>query len=270
MFTDIPIPDPYPEDKPSAARMYDYYLGGDHNFEVDRIAAEQVISSNPDVPRAASANRAFLRRCVTFLVQQGIDQFLDLGSGLPTVGNVHEVAHKTNPAARVVYVDNDAIAVRMSQALLVDNPHAGVVRADIRQPEPILRHTEVARLLDLSRPVGVLLLSVLHFVPDDAEAYHLVRVLRDVMAPGSYLALSHVTYERLSAEAIEQGEAVYARSTTPAKGRTRAEIAAFFEGLDLVEPGLVYLPLWRPESSRDVFHDEPERSLIFAGVGRKA
>jgi hypothetical protein len=258
-----------PLDKPSPARMYDYFLGGHHNFEVDRLAAEQVIATFPDVILAARANRAFLRRAVSFLVAQGIDQFLDIGSGIPTAGNVHEVAQDVVPAARVVYVDSDGVAVRHSQAILQDNPNATVIQADARQPEIILRHPEVRRLIDFTRPLGVLLAAVLPFIVDDVEAVRVVHVLRETMAPGSYLVISHGTDEGLPRATVAQGEQVYRRSTNPAKGRSRAAIAAFFKGLELVEPGIVYAPLWRPEGSRDLLLDEPERSAVYAGVGYK-
>ena len=269
MSTPSWAPDDIPLDKPSPARMYDYFLGGFHNFEIDRQAAQAAIAANPDTPLFMRANRAFLRRAVTFLVEQGIDQFLDIGSGIPTVGNVHEVAGALNPAARVVYVDVDPVAVRHSQALLQGNPNVVVIQADARQPEQILNHPEARRLLDFAQPMAVLLMAVLHFVLDDAEAFRLVRVLRDAMAPGSYLSLSHITIEDQPPELVERFQQIYARSTTPGKGRSRADIAAFFEGLALVDPGLVYVPLWRPDVSVDPFFDNPARSLIFAGVGRK-
>jgi len=250
--------------------MYDYYLGGYHNFEVDRQAAEQVLALSPDSRLAAHANRAFLRRAVAYLVAQGIEQFLDIGSGIPTAGNVHEIAQRANPAARVVYVDSDPVAVRHSEAILAGNPHAGVIQADARYPEQILDHAETRRRLDFSRPVGVLLVAILHFVPDDTEAYRSVRVLRDAAVAGSYVVISHATNENLPREVVDQAEKLYARSTNPAKARRRAEIERFFDGLEMVEPGLVYVPLWRPESPDDLLLDQPERSLIIGGVGYKA
>jgi hypothetical protein len=249
--------------------MYDYFLGGAHNFAIDRAAAEQVISIMPDVPHIMHANRAFLRRAVTFLVEQGVDQFLDIGSGMPTVGNVHTVAQALNSSARVVYVDIDPLAVRQSEALLQQNPNAIVLQGDARQPNDILTHPEVRRVLDFNRPIAVLLIALLHFVPDDAEAYHLVRVLRDALPAGSYVAITHATYEGAPRDLVTQSERLYAQTTNPAKARSRVDIERFFEGLDLIEPGVVYVPLWHPESADDLFVDQPARSLNFGGIGRK-
>jgi hypothetical protein len=269
MSTPERIPAGVQRDRPSAARMYDYFLGGHHNFEVDRKAADQATAIWPDMPMVLRANRAFLRRAVRFLVAQGIDQFLDIGSGIPTVGNVHEVAQIANPAARVVYVDSDPVAVAHSRGLVGDNPNVAVVRADAREADQLVRHDDVSRLLDLRRPVGVLIVAVLHFVDSDAEAYGAVRVLRDAVVPGSYLAIQHATDEGLSPETVDRLRQIYARTPTPVKVRSREEIARFFGDFDLVEPGLVYLPLWRPEGPDDPFVDEPTRCAAYAGVGRK-
>ncbi|HET8632390.1 MAG TPA: SAM-dependent methyltransferase [Thermomicrobiales bacterium] len=262
-------PEGVPLDRPSVARMYDFFLGGYHNFAIDRAVAEQVVAAYPDFPLIMRANRAFLRRAVTFLASQGIDQFLDLGSGIPTVGNVHEVAQAINPDARVVYVDIDPVAVAHSRAILAGNPNATVIQADARRPEQIVGDPEVGRLLDLDRPVAVLLLAFLHFFQDDAEAEALVRGLRDVLAPGSYLVISHASYDDMPTDVRERLEGLYTRTPTPVRSRTREQIADFFAGFDLVEPGLVYVPAWRPEGPGDLWHDEPDRVHGFAGVGRK-
>lgn len=256
-------------DRPSIARMYDYWLGGFHNFEVDRAAAERATSVWPDMPLVLRANRGFLRRAVQFLVAQGIDQFLDVGSGIPTVGSVHEIAQQGNPSARVIYVDIDPVAVTHSRTILRDNPRATVIQADARQPEQILQEAEASGLLDLDRPVGILVVSVLHFVTDDAEAYGAVGALRGAAAPGSYLAISHGSGEGMPPEAQEQVVRVTRATPTPMKYRSRADISRFFEGFELVEPGLAYVPSWRPEGPGDLLVDEPERCLGYAGVGRK-
>ena len=270
MSTDTWIPNDFLADKPNISRIYDYLLGGYHNFEIDRLAAEKVLEIYPDMRLAAHAGRAFLRRVVNFLVEQGIDQFLDIGSGIPTVGNVHEVAQKANPAARVVYVDIDPVAVAHARAMLQDNPNATTIRADARWPDKILDHAEVKGLLDFSQPVGVLLLLLLHAIPDDEEAYAVVPTLRDGLASGSYIAISHGTYDNAPPEAIEKIEKLSAGTPTPGKYRSRADIQRFFDGFEVVEPGLVYLPLWHPEGPDDVSLDQPERALNFGGVGRKA
>jgi SAM-dependent methyltransferase len=239
--------------------MYDYFLGGFHNFEVDRKAADEAIAIWPDLPLVMRANRAFVRRAVRFLVAEGVDQFLDIGSGIPTVGNVHEVAQKANPAARVVYVDNDPIAVADSRALLRDNPRATIIHADARQPESILADPEVSHLLDLRRPVGVLIVALLHFVTDDEEAYRIVRTMREALVAGSYLAITHASDEGLSPETQAGLIRIYRGTPTPGNLRSSAAIARFFEGFELVEPGLVYFARWRPEGPDDLFVDEPER-----------
>lgn len=254
---------------PSPARMYDYFLGGYHNFEMDRLAARKVIDINPDTPLVMRANRSFLRRVVNFLSKEGIDQFLDLGSGIPTVGNVHEVAQKVNPDARVVYVDAESVAVRHGEAILEENPNVSIIEADIRRLEHILDHPEVRRLLDFSRPLAVLIISVLPFIPDDEEARGTVRALREILVPGSYLSISHATYEGAPADLVERVKRVYAGTTNPVRMRSYFEVEEFFEGFELVEPGLVYVPLWRPEAPDDIYLDEPERSANYGGVGFK-
>jgi hypothetical protein len=263
------VPASVPGNRPSVARMYDYWLGGFHNFAVDREAAEQVNATSPDMPLVVRANRAFLYRVVRFLASEGIAQFLDLGSGIPTVGNVHEVARAANPAARVVYVDIDPVAVSHSRAILGDNPQAIILQADVRRPEQFLHHPDLSRLLDVRQPVGVLVVAVLHFVGDDEEAYRAVRVLRDAVAPGSYLAITHASTEGFPPEAREQHNRISRSTPTPIKFRSRADIARFFDGFELVEPGLVLTPLWRPHGPDDLFVDQPERSSAYAGVGRK-
>jgi len=263
-------------DRPNAARIYDYLLGGDQNFTVDRAAAEHVLDNYPDAALAARANRAFLRRAVAFLAGQGIDQFLDIGSGLPTVGNVHEVAQRANPRARVVYVDNDLVAVRYSRELLAEEQEeeegaargVAVIEADLRDPAAILGHPEPRRLLDRRRPLGLLLVAVLHFIVDDDEARRAVRAFREALAPGSYVVLSHGTLDGLPADVIARFEAIYRRSSAPTIARSRERIEALFEGLDVVEPGIVPTPLWRPDAARDPLAAEPVRAGILAGVGR--
>lgn len=254
-------------DRPSPARMYDYYLGGSHNFAADRAAAEQAMALWPDLPLIMQANRAFLRRAVQFLVGQGIDQFLDIGSGIPTVGNVHEVAQRANPAAHVVYVDVDPVAVAHGRAILAGNERAAAISGDARRPAEILGQPDVRRLLDPRRPLGLLLVAVLHFIPDIDEITRLVGEFRAALAPGSFVAISHASHEGRPRESREH-EALYRRTPMPMTMRSHAEIAACFDGFDLVAPGLVYLPLWRPEGPDDLFLDRPERCTGFAGVGR--
>lgn len=268
MSTGGPNPDEIDVERPSAARIYDYLLGGYHNFEADRMVAEKFRELFPSMPLYMQANRAFLRRVVRYLMDSGIDQFLDIGSGIPTVGNVHEVAQAINPAACIVYVDIDPVAVRQSEEILIDNANATVIQGDLRQPEAILEHPDVQRCLDFDKPVAVLLMAILLFVTDDEDVYRTVDVLRDVLVPGSYIAISHPTDDNLPQEQIEQGKHLYAASGNPVNIRSYAQIKRFFDGLELVEPGLVYVSRWRPEEPDDLF-DQPEFSGYYGGVGRK-
>jgi len=269
MNQDIQFPDELELNKPNVARIYDCLLGGYHNFEIDRLAAQAVLKVLPNSRLSAQVNRAFLRRVVNFLSEQGIDQFLDLGSGIPTVGNVHEVALEANPAAHIVYVDIDAIAVAHSRAILKDIPNATAIQADARQPDQIINHAEVKSLLDFSRPVAALLLLLLHSIPDDEEAYGAVRTLRDALVPGSFIAISQASRDEAPPEVIEQLVKIGGQTPTPTKDRSRIEILRFFDGLELVEPGLVRVPLWHPEGPDDPFLDQPTRVLTFGGIGRK-
>jgi hypothetical protein len=257
----------------TAARMYDYYLGGVHNFPADREAAKAIVAAFPDVLEVARANRAFLRRAVTYVAESGVTQFLDVGSGIPTQGNVHEIAQRTRPDAKVVYVDIDPVAVAESQELLEGNPDATAIRGDLREPKSILTHPTVTGLLDLDRPVALLLVAVLHFVPDDTEAYELVASMVADLPAGSYVAISHMASELLARVRQTMPEDPYkARTATPVKLRSRAEIERFFTraGLELVEPGVVWLSEWRPVPGEpDPLAGQPDRSSAWAGVGRK-
>ncbi|MFI9833089.1 SAM-dependent methyltransferase [Streptomyces sp. NPDC051913] len=258
---------------PSVSRIYDYYLGGSHNFEVDREAARKAMEFMPGLPKIMQANRAFMRRAVRFAVDQGISQFLDIGSGIPTFGNVHEVAQSADPDARVVYVDHDPVAVAHSQAVLAGNEGTGVVAADLRKPQEIVTSAEVQQLIDLKRPVALLLVAILHFVEDEDDPYGAVAELRDALAPGSLLVLTHASYEGIPLPAERAGGAVdvYKDIRNPLIMRSRDEIARFFEGYDMVEPGLVPMPRWRPETEAwDPDDEDPWAFSGFAGVGRSA
>ncbi|WP_369197907.1 SAM-dependent methyltransferase [Streptomyces djakartensis] len=255
---------------PSVSRMYDYYLGGSHNFEVDREAARRAMEFMPGLPKIMQANRAFMRRAVRHAAAEGIAQFLDIGSGIPTFGNVHEVAQAARPGARVVYVDHDPVAVAHSQAVLAGNEDAGVVAADLLKPQEILRSAEVERLIDLNRPVALLLVAILHFVEDEDDPYGAVRELTEALAPGSMLVLTHASYEGVPLPPERAGGAVdvYEDIRNPLIMRSREEIARFFEGYDMVEPGLVAMPRWRPDTAPE--DEDPYAFSGFAGVGRTA
>jgi hypothetical protein len=217
----------------------------------------------------ARANRAFLRRAVKFLGTVAIDQFLDLGSGIPTSGNVHEIAQRANLGARVVYVDIDPVAIAHSKAILAGNDNASIVDADLREPEKILAHDTVGQLIDLSRPAGLIVMAVLHFVSDAENPWQIMAALRDALAPGSYLVLGHATDEGNKPKAAQAAETAYNRSVaTQLHLRSRAEIMRLFEGFDLVEPGLVYASTWRPDSPEDVQEDLVDYGTL-VGVARK-
>ncbi|WP_399893184.1 SAM-dependent methyltransferase [Streptomyces sp. BBFR51] len=255
---------------PSVSRIYDFYLGGSHNFEVDREAARRAMEFMPGLPKIMQANRAFMRRAVRFAADQGIDQFLDIGSGIPTFGNVHEVAGRSRPGARVVYVDHDPVAVAHSEAVLAGHDDADVVAGDLLKPREILAAPQVRRLIDLNRPVALLLVAILHFVEDADDPHAAVAELSDALAPGSLLVLTHASYEGIPLPAERAGGAVdvYKNIRNPLIMRSREEIARFFEGYDMVEPGLVPMPRWRPEGA--VEDEDPYAFSGFAGVGRTA
>ncbi|HEX6353649.1 SAM-dependent methyltransferase [Actinophytocola sp.] len=246
-------------DRPNAARVYDYLLGGAANFEQDREFAEQLLQMMPQARAAARLNRAFLRRAVRFCVSAGIQQFLDIGSGIPTAGNVHEIA----PDARVLYVDNEPVAVTHSELLLADNPLASAMLGDLTNPDPIL----ASPVIDFSQPVALLMVAVLHFIPDSAGPREAVARYVSALPPGSFVVLSHGA-EAPTIKGTEQVDRLYERSASPGVRRTPEEIKAFFAGLELVEPGLVWTPEWRPDSPDEV-GDHPETSLVMAGVARK-
>jgi hypothetical protein len=256
---------------PSVARIYDYLLGGAHNFAVDREVAMQVERAMPDARSVARVSRAFLVRCVRFMVEQGIRQFLDIGSGIPTVGNVHEIAQGVVPECRVVYVDKDPIAAAHSELMLVDNDRAMIVHADMRDPDSILEHPETRRLLDFDQPVGLLTLLMLHFLPNEIEPWKLLARYRDALAPGSYLAITHI-----SADSQEPGVSGVAdvikgsRSADQITERSYEQVLDLFGDFELVEPGLVGCPAWRPTGPRDMSEIAESNKTVFAGVARKA
>lgn len=245
--------------------MYDYYLGGSTNFAVDREAAEAGLRAMPHARDYAVANRAFLRRAVEYLLEQGVDQFLDLGSGIPTVGNVHEIAHLHDPGARVAYVDHEPVAVAHAQALLEGSELVSIDRADIRRPDEVLNAPGVARL-DFDRPVGVLAVAILPFVPDQQEATALTAAYRRACAPGSYLAVTHISRLAASPEQVAAAEEIMARTPTPVRWRGPEESVEFLNGYELVEPGLVPTPSWRPD--RAPTEEDVARSNAYAAVGR--
>jgi hypothetical protein len=251
------------------ARMYDAYLGGKDNYAADREAVREVLRAAPEVRDTARANRAFLRRAVRFLAcEAGIRQFLDIGTGIPSAGNVHEVAAEAAPGTRVVYVDNDPIVHTHANALLTGAGTTRIVLADLREPGAILGHPKVGELIDFSEPVGLLLVAILHFLTDEENPAGIVGLLRDALPAGSFLVLSHGTAD-FRAEAARQAAAVYDQATSAMTLRSHAQIAAFFDGWDLIEPGLVQMPLWRPDGKPPRPKDL-SKIWGYGGVGRRS
>ena len=258
---------PPPPDQKGAhqARVYDYLLGGKENYAADREAGDVVMAAYPDIVHAVRSNRAFLRRVVRYLAgTAGVRQFLDIGTGLPAATNTHEVAQEAAPESRIVYADNDPVVLAHARALLTssDEGAADYIDVDLRDTGRVL--AEAARTLDFSRPVALMLLSVLHVIGDDDHPHQLVARLMDAMPPGSYLALSHPASDIHAAEGSEAADRLTERGHADVTLRDRDEVARFFDGLDLVEPGLAQVQLWRPEFG-------PRRpAAIWAGLARKA
>ncbi|MEU4641858.1 SAM-dependent methyltransferase [Micromonospora sp. NPDC023814] len=252
---------------PTAAGMYDYYLGGKDNSAADRRAANKVLAAAPEVILMARENRGFIQRAVRFLARDaGIRQFLDIGSGLPTQGNVHEIAQAEAPDARVVYVDNDPKVLARSRALkITEARNTSVVTADLRDPDVILNHPDTLAQIDFDQPMAILLVAVLHFIDDQADPYAIVARLRDAMAPGSYLVINHATADPRPDNAGGAAE-VYKNTKYPSTHRTRDQIERFFDGVHLIDPGLVIVSDWRPDTETDI---SPEEVWILGGVGRK-
>jgi hypothetical protein len=256
---------------PSVARLYDFMLGGGHNFAADREVGVQIERTMPGLRQAARVNRAFLGRVVRFMVARGIRQFLDIGSGIPTAGNVHEIAQQADPECRVVYVDRDPIAVAHSELMLVDNDRADVVMADIRDPETILGSPQARRLLRPGEPIGLLMLLMLHWIPDDSDPLGLLVRYRDRLPSGSYFAITHVTGDHQDDKRTEAA-GVIERSKSPDQVtlRSREQILPMFGDFEIIEPGLVGCALWRPGGPADITDDADMNALVYAAVGRKA
>jgi hypothetical protein len=257
-------------DVPHPARVYDYLLGGKDNFPADRAAAEQGLKVNPSGRTPPRENRAFLRRAVRFLAAEaGIRQFLDVGTGIPTQPNVHQIAQSVAPQSRIVYVDNDPIVLAHARALLTGTPEGKTdyIDADLREVEKILGSPQLRETLDLSRPVALLLIAIMHFVPDGDDPYGLARRLLDALPSGSYLALSHLTGD-FDPAAWEGVAAVYRRSGVIMQVRARPAVERFFDGLELVDPGVQSLPRWRPEPDAGSPPTDAEVS-VYGAVARK-
>ncbi|MET7476002.1 SAM-dependent methyltransferase [Streptomyces sp. NPDC005648] len=253
--------------KPHPARMYDYFLGGKDNYEVDQAAAERVIEAAPEVRLAVRENRRFMRRAVRHVVAEGgVRQILDIGTGLPTEPNVHQIARAVAPGTRVAYVDNDPIVSAHSRSLLgEDDSDTSVVLGDLRDPRAVLDHPDVRRVIDFDEPVALLLVAILHFITDAEDPAGLVATLRDALPTGSYVVLSHATVE-VHEEDRQDAVKVYRGATATMNPRTHAEVLELFAGFTLIDPGLVLVPNWRPDTPLD-----PTAPTIgfYGGVARK-
>ncbi|MFF7355755.1 MULTISPECIES: SAM-dependent methyltransferase [Streptomyces] len=249
--------------KPHPARIYDYLLGGKDNYEVDQRAGEELAAAAPEARIGVRANRAFLHRAVRHAVGSGVRQILDIGTGLPTSPNVHEVAQEVAPDVRVAYVDNDPIVAAHGNALLSRSGTTSIVLGDLRDPQAVLEHPHVREVIDFERPVAVLLVAVLHFLTDAERPGEIVATLRDALPAGSCLVLSHATGDFADRTAAQ---AVYNKATATLNLRPRAEIERFFDGFELVEPGLAQVPFWRPDSTPPPRSDEIG---FYGGVARK-
>ncbi|RZQ64387.1 SAM-dependent methyltransferase [Amycolatopsis suaedae] len=277
-------PDPIPPkgidlERPNAARMYDWFLGGSANWAIDRQAGELAVAAVPDLKTYARLNREFLARAVRFCVRAGVTQFLDIGSGVPTVGNVHEVAEELDPASRCVYVDNEPVAVAHSEVLLDENGdparHA-IVESDLRDVEGTWRRAVETGVIDPGRPIGLIMVAVLHFVPPEDGGDDAVAGYRDLLPSGSRLVLSHATTDGVPADQIEGAErvrAIYQNSSTPVCWRTRDQFTSLFGDFELAPPGVEWVPAWRPDPPRTALDRElakaPNRAGILGAVGRK-
>lgn len=267
------IPPGVDPDKPSPARLYDYFLGGTNNLPVDREAADRLKAAVPDIVDAMWANRGFHGRAAVWLARQGIRQFIDIGSGLPTQNNTHQAVHKVAPEARVVYVDNDPMVAAHSGLLLAGDGTTTLITADMRDPDAVLGAPGLRRLIDFSEPAGVLMTAVLHFVADEADPWGLVARYMAAVAPGSYLALSHGTYDKIPPNSIQAGNETYANATEQTHLRTQAEVERFFDGLELTapyagaDPVITYAGLWGAEDL-DAADTEGSRG-IYCGVARR-
>ncbi|MFJ8031506.1 SAM-dependent methyltransferase [Streptomyces sp. NPDC096032] len=249
--------------RPHPARIYDYLLGGKDHYEVDQRAGDAIAAAAPEVRIGVRANRAFLHRAVRHVVGSGVRQLLDIGTGLPTSPNVHEIARQTVPDVRVAYVDNDPSVAAHGNALLGGYGATSIVLGDLRDPRSVLEHPGVREVIDFGEPVALLLVAVLHFLTDADRPAEIVAALRDALPPGSHLVLSHATGDFADRSAAQ---AVYNQATASLNLRTRAEVERFFEGFELIDPGLVQVPFWRPDGT------PPPRSAeigFYGGVARK-
>ncbi len=270
---ELAVPPGVDPNVPAPARLYDYYLGGSSNYQVDRDAAEAVRKLIPELTDAAWANRGFHQRAARWLAEQGIDQYIDIGSGLPTVGNTHEVVQQVDPDARVVYVDNDPIVLAHAEELLGRTGRTRVILADLRDPDALLGHPELRAQIDFGRPVGLMMTWVMHFVAPASDPWGLVARYVAAIAPGSYLVLSHVTDDKTPPKAVEAAVDLYSRASENLYFRARADVERFFAGLEMVspcpntEPAVVHAGEWGADDP--ALADSDGSRWSYVGVGRR-
>lgn len=273
MVHTAPVPGGVDPSVPTPARIYDYMLRGRNYLEVDERAARQLLSAVPEIGDCAWSNRGFHQRAARWIASRGIRQFIDIGSGLPTVGNTHEVVQQVVPDARVVYVDHDPMVEAQGRALLTGSGTVTVLRGDLREPDAILSHPALRMLIDFREPAGVLMTAVLMFVSDGSRPHDLVARYLQAVAPGSYLALSHLTHDRKPPVAVERFRAVFDKASEHMHFRSREEIARFFDGLELTQPyrggapGLTYTGVWGAEDP--AMADTEGQRWLYCGVGRR-
>ncbi|SEG92291.1 S-adenosyl methyltransferase [Actinacidiphila yanglinensis] len=258
--------------RPHPARMYDFYLGGKDNYDVDREAAQRVIDLFPDIVPMARGNREFMHRAVRYMADSGIRQIIDIGTGIPTSPNTHQIAHEVSPEVRVAYVDNDPIVATYAGAHLLGAGHTGFLLGDVRDPESILRHPTLSELIDFDQPVGLMLVAILHFIRDDEDPAGLVAAYRDALPAGSHLVLSHTTgdFHQLDGDAGEARDVYRDKGATATLTlRSHDQVRGFFDGFELVEPGLVQPPLWRPDGPVPT-DEELAHVGFYGGVGIKS
>jgi hypothetical protein len=259
--------------RPSVARLYDYFLGGTNNFPVDQAMGEKLKAAAPDIVDAVLANRGFHGRAAVWMARHGIRQFIDIGSGLPTQNNTHQSVHRVAPGATVVYADIDPIVAVYGNRLLAEDGTTTVITADVLEPDRLLSEPRLRELIDPGRPTGLLMTALLHFVADEQDPWGLVRRYLAELAPGSYLALSHGTYDHVGPRAVQTGNEAYARTSEPLHLRTRTDVERFFEGLELLppyegaQPGLTYAGLWGAEDVEAA--DTDGSRTVYCGVARR-
>jgi hypothetical protein len=257
-------------DRVNFSRIFNYCLGGFHNFQADRMTAERIESIYPPVRMAAFANRAFLKRCIRYLCEHNIHQFLDIGSGIQTNGGVHEFLARINPAGKIIFVDVDPVVVQHNNTILEQQKHVRTILDDGRNIESIISNKNVSTFLDFSQPVAIMLSNFLHYIDDDQTVLKIISGIKKNITEGSFLVIEHISLPDYLCRLITRTKNLTEPIGMQIKSRSHADIYKFFRGFEIVQPGFVYAPLWQPEGEFDALVDAPELSVTFAGVGKKS